>query len=113
LAQAKELEEDVAHVSGQRDVLNVQIGLASVRVETLTKEVEVLKETIRKRDEALLSTGREIETLRAAVQDKDEALLAAEKTLDELRDQIVGWQTHVEGKFLLNSDLDFRLLCFC
>jgi hypothetical protein len=36
-----------------------------------------------------------------------------EKAHDELRDQIVGWQTHVKGKFLLNSGLDFRLLCFC
>jgi hypothetical protein len=42
----KELEEDVALVSGQRDALNVQIGLASARVGTLTKEVEALKETV-------------------------------------------------------------------
>jgi predicted nucleic acid-binding Zn-ribbon protein len=90
LVQTKELEEDVAHVSGQRDVLIVQIGLASTHIGTLTKEVEALKETIRKRDEALSGTGREIEMLRATVQDKDEALLAAEKTLGELRDQIVG-----------------------
>jgi hypothetical protein len=59
-----------------------------------------LKETIRKRDEALSGTGREIKTPRMTVQDKDEALLATKKTLGELRDQIVGWQTHVEGKFL-------------
>jgi hypothetical protein len=49
-----------------------------------------LKETIRKRDEALSGTSQEIETLRAAVQDKDEALLAAEKTPSELWNQIVG-----------------------
>jgi hypothetical protein len=42
----KELEEDVALVSGQGDALNVQIGLASARVGTLTKEVEALKDTI-------------------------------------------------------------------
>jgi hypothetical protein len=72
-----------------------------------------LKETVRKRDEALSGTGQEIKTLRMTVQDKDEALLATKKTLGELRDQIVGWQTHVEGKFLQYSDLDFRLLCFC
>jgi hypothetical protein len=30
--------------------------------------------------------------------DKDEALQAAEKSCDELRDEIVGWQTHAEGK---------------
>jgi hypothetical protein len=39
------------------------IGLASACVGTLTKEVEALKETVRKRDEALSGTGREIETL--------------------------------------------------
>jgi chromosome segregation ATPase len=95
LARVKELEEDVAHVSGQRDVLNMQIGLASARVGTLTKEVKMLKETIQKRDEALSGSGQEIEMLRVTVQDKNEALLAAERTHGELRDQIVGWQTHV------------------
>jgi hypothetical protein len=49
----EELEEDVALVSGQRDTLNVQIGLASVRVGSLTEEVETLKGTVRERDEAL------------------------------------------------------------
>jgi hypothetical protein len=43
---------------------------------------------------ALSDTGQEIETLRAAVRDKDEALQASEK----VRDEVVGWQTHVEGK---------------
>jgi hypothetical protein len=46
LARTKKLEEDVAHVSGQRDALNVQIRLASVHIGTLTKEVEALKETV-------------------------------------------------------------------
>jgi chromosome segregation ATPase len=46
LARVKELEEDVAHVSGQRDAHNVQIGLASAHVGTLTKEVKTLKETV-------------------------------------------------------------------
>jgi predicted nucleic acid-binding Zn-ribbon protein len=48
LAQArmKELEEDIAHVSDQRDVLNVQIGLVSARIGALTKEDEALKETV-------------------------------------------------------------------
>jgi chromosome segregation ATPase len=108
----KELEEDVALVSGQHDALNVQIGLASARVRTLTKEVKTLKETVQKRDEALSGTDQEIETLRATVHDKDEALWAVEKAHGELWDHIVGWQTHAEGKFLLNSDLDFKLLRF-
>jgi hypothetical protein len=42
----KGLEEDVALISGQRDALNVQIGLASARVGTLTEEVETLKGTV-------------------------------------------------------------------
>jgi chromosome segregation ATPase len=86
----KELEEDVALVSGQRDALNVQIGLVSARVETLIEEVMTLKDTIRERDKALSGTGREIETLRAIIHDKDEALRAVEKAHDELRDQILG-----------------------
>jgi hypothetical protein len=47
------------------------------------------------------------------VHDKDEALRTTEKVRGELQDQIVGWQPHAEGKFLLNSNLDFRLLYFC
>jgi hypothetical protein len=70
----KELEEDVALVSGQRDALNVQIGMASARVGTLENEVMTLKGTVQERDEALLRTGWEIMTLRVTVHDKDEAL---------------------------------------
>jgi chromosome segregation ATPase len=113
LARVKGLEEDITLVSGQRDALNVQIGLAFAHVGTLTVEVESLKDTVRERDEALSGTGPEIKMLRATVHDKDEALLEAEKARGELRDQIVGWQTHAEGKLLPNSDLDFRLWCFC
>jgi chromosome segregation ATPase len=79
----------------------------------LTKEVETLKETVQKRDEALSGTGQEIETLRATIHDKDEALRAAEKARGEVQDWIMGWQTHAEGRFLLNFDLDSRFLCFC
>jgi prefoldin subunit 5 len=57
-----------------------------------------LKGTVRERDEALSSTDREIEALRATVRDKDEALRAMEKAHEELRDEVVGWQTHAEGK---------------
>jgi uncharacterized protein (DUF3084 family) len=98
LARMKELEEDVALVSGQRDALNIQIGMAFARVGTLEDEVTTLKGTVRERDEALSGTGREIETLRAAVHDKDEALQASEKAHEELRDEVMGWQTHAEGK---------------
>jgi hypothetical protein len=45
------------------------------------------------------------------VHDRDEALRAAEKAHGELRDQIVGWQTHAEGKFPSNSDLNLGFLC--
>jgi hypothetical protein len=74
LVHVKELEEDVALVSGQRDALNIQIGMASAHVRTLEDEVVTLKVTVRERDEALSSTGREIEALRVVVHDKDEAL---------------------------------------
>jgi chromosome segregation ATPase len=98
LAHVKELEEDVALVVGQRDGLNIQIGMASARVRTLEDEVVTLKGTVRERDEVLLGTGREIEALRAAVHDKDEALRASEKACGELRDEVEGWQTHAKGK---------------
>jgi chromosome segregation ATPase len=91
LVRVKELEEDVALVSGQRDALNVQIRMASAHIRTL-------KGTVRERDEALSGTGREIETLRATIRDKEEALQAVEKAREELHDEVVGWQTHAEGK---------------
>jgi chromosome segregation ATPase len=94
----KELEEDVALVSGQHDALNVQIGMASTCVGTLDNEVMTLKGTVRERDEALLGAGQEIKTLRAASHDKDEALQAVEKAREELRDEVMGWQTLAEGK---------------
>jgi hypothetical protein len=53
-----------------------------------------------------------MEMLRATVHDKDDALPVAEKAHGELNDQIVGWQTHTEGKILPNSSLNFGLLCF-
>jgi hypothetical protein len=87
----------------------------SAHLKTLKNEVMTLNEIVRVRDEALLETGREIETLRATVHDRDEALRAAEKAHDELCDQIVGWQTHAEGKFPPNFDLNLDFLCvfFC
>jgi hypothetical protein len=75
--------------------------MASARVGTLEDEVVTLKGTIRERDKALLGTGREIEVLRVMVHDKDEALRASEKTCGELHDEVVGWQTHYEGKLLV------------
>jgi hypothetical protein len=44
------------------------------------------------------------------VHDQDEALQAAQKAHGELCDQIMGWQTHAEGKFLPNLDLIFGFL---
>jgi hypothetical protein len=46
------------------------------------------------------------------IHDRDEVLRAAEKAHGELLDQIVGWQTHAEGRFPPNSDLDLGFLCF-
>jgi hypothetical protein len=51
--------------------------------------------------------------LRVAVSDKGEALRAAEKVCGELCDEIMGWQTHAEGKLLPCSDLDSALSCSC
>jgi chromosome segregation ATPase len=87
--------------------------MASTRVGTLENEVATLKGTVRERDEALLGTSQEIETLRVMVRDKDEALQPAEKAREELRDEIVGWQTHVEGKPLSHFDLGLRVPSLC
>jgi chromosome segregation ATPase len=43
LARVKELEEDIALVGGQRDALNIQVGMASAHVRTLEDEVVMLK----------------------------------------------------------------------
>jgi hypothetical protein len=43
----------------------------------------------------------EVVTLRGTVCDRDEALRAFEKTCGELRDEVMGWQTHSEGKLLV------------
>jgi hypothetical protein len=75
--------------------------MASARIRTLEDEVVTLTGTVRERDEVLLGTGREVEVLRAALHDWDEALRASEKTCGELHDEVVGWQTHSEGKLLV------------
>jgi hypothetical protein len=36
--------------------------------------------------------------LRAVVHDKDEALRVSEKACGELHYEVMGWQTHAEGK---------------
>jgi hypothetical protein len=59
--------------------------MASAHVRTLEDEVVMLKGMVRERDEALSGTGQEIE----------------EKACEELRDEVVGWQTHAEGKPLV------------
>jgi uncharacterized coiled-coil DUF342 family protein len=46
LARVKELEEDVALVSGQRDALNVQIRMTSAHVGSLENKVATLKGTV-------------------------------------------------------------------
>jgi chromosome segregation ATPase len=113
LARVKELEEDVALVSRHRDALNVQIGQVSTCVGTLKDEVATLRGTVRERDEALSDVSQEIETLRATVHDMDEALQAAEKVRDDLRNEIVGWQTHAEGKPLSSFDLGLGVPSLC
>jgi uncharacterized protein (UPF0335 family) len=75
--------------------------MVSARIRTLEDEVVTLKGTVRERYEALSGTGWEIKALRAAVHDKDKALRASEKACGELRDEVMGWQTHAEGKPLV------------
>jgi chromosome segregation ATPase len=101
LVRVKELEEDVTLFGGQRNALNIQVRMASADIRTLEDEVVTLKWMVRERDEALSGTGREIEVLKAVVHDKDEALRASKKTCEELRDEVVGWQTHSEGKIFV------------
>jgi chromosome segregation ATPase len=105
LARVKELEEDIALASGQRDALNTQIGMASAHVRTFESKIVMLLGTVRERDEALSGAGQEVEALRTALHDRDKALRASEKTCGELRDEVVGWQTHSKGKLLLYSGL--------
>jgi chromosome segregation ATPase len=108
-ARVKELEEDVTFVSRHRDTLNVQIGQVTARFEALKNEVAMLSGAVREWDEALSNASQEIETLRAAVCDRDGALQALEKTCGGLRDEVMGWQTHSEGKFLSYSGLGGEL----
>jgi hypothetical protein len=82
--RVKELEEDVSQVSLQRDTLNV--------------EVTTLKGAVQEKDAALESARQEIEALKAAISDKDSAFLGLERTCGGLRDEVVGLQTHIEGK---------------
>jgi hypothetical protein len=75
--------------------------MVSACVRTLEDEVVTLKGTVRERDKALSGAGQEIEGLRAMVHDRDEALRASEKMCGKLRDEVVGWQTHSEGKLFV------------
>jgi chromosome segregation ATPase len=97
-ARVKELEEDVALVGKQRDALNVQIGQATARFEALKNEATTLSGAVQEKDEALSNARQEIEMLRAAIRDRDGALQALEKTCGGLCDEVMGWQTHSEGK---------------
>jgi hypothetical protein len=87
--------------------------MASAHVRTLESEVVTLSGTVRERDEALSGTDREVEALRATLHDRDEALRASEKTCGELCDEVMGWQTHSEGKLLLYSGLGVEVLGLC
>jgi hypothetical protein len=83
-ARVKELEEDVSQVSLQRDAFHA--------------EVTTLQGAVQKKDAALESARQEVEALKAAIRDKDNAFLGLERTCGGLRDEVVGLQTHVEGK---------------
>jgi chromosome segregation ATPase len=113
LACVKELEEDITLVGGQRDALNIQVGMASAHVITLEDEVMMLKGTVRERDESLSGACGEIEVLRAMVHDRDEALRAFEKTCGSyMMRSWVGIPT-LRVNFSLCSGLGVEVPGFC
>jgi predicted nucleic acid-binding Zn-ribbon protein len=95
----KELEEDVSQVSRQRDTLNVQIGQVSARFSALKDEITALNGAVQEKDVALQTARQEIEALKAMISDKDSALLGLERTCGGLCNEVVGLQTHIEGKY--------------
>jgi chromosome segregation ATPase len=96
--RVKELKEDVSWVSRQRDALNVEVEQATARSDALKDKVTTLKGAIQEKDAALESARQEIEALKATITDKDSALLGLERTCEGLRNEVVGLQTHIEGK---------------
>jgi uncharacterized protein YoxC len=96
--RVKELEEDVSQVSHQCDALNVEVEQATARSDALKDEVTTLKGAVQEKDAALEAARQEIEALKATVSNKDSALRGLERTCGGLRDEVVGLQTHIEGK---------------
>jgi chromosome segregation ATPase len=89
-ARVKELVEDVALVSRQRDALNVQIGQVTARFGALKDEIAALSGAVQEKDVALQTAHQEIEVLRATVRDRDDALQGLERTCGGLRDEVMG-----------------------
>jgi cell division protein FtsB len=96
--RVKELKENVSQVSRQRDTLNVEVEQATTRSDALKDEVTTLKGAVQEKDAVLESARQEIEALKATIGDKDNAFLGLERTYGGLRDEVVGLQTHIEGK---------------
>jgi chromosome segregation ATPase len=94
----KELEENVSQVSRQRDTLNVEVEQATARSDALKDEVTTLKGAVQEKDAALEAARQEIEALKATISNKDSALRGLERTCGGLHDEVVGLQTHIEGK---------------
>jgi chromosome segregation ATPase len=94
----KELEEDVSQVSHQRDALNVEDEQAAARSDALKDEVMTLKGAVQEKDAALEAARQEVEVLKATVSNKDSALLGLQRTCGGLHNEVVGLQTHIEGK---------------
>jgi chromosome segregation ATPase len=96
--RVKELEENVLQVSRQRDTLNVEVEQATAHADALKDEVTTLKGAIQEKDVALESARQEIEALKETIGDKDNALQGLERTCGGLRNEVMGLQTHIEGK---------------
>jgi uncharacterized protein (DUF3084 family) len=72
----------------------------------------VLNRAVQEKDAALQTARQEIEALRATVRDRDDALQGLERTCGGLHNEVVGLQTHTEGKYRCYS-LGVEAPCWC
>jgi hypothetical protein len=98
LAHVKVLEEDVALVSGQRDALNIQIGVASARVGTLENEVTMLKGDGLREGRGSLGHRSGDRDVEGDDPRQGRGSSGGRESHEGLRDEVMGWQTHAEGK---------------
>jgi chromosome segregation ATPase len=59
----------------------------------------VLNGAVQEKDAALQTARQEIEALRATVRDRDDSLQGLKRMCEGLHDEVMGLQTHTEGKY--------------